>query len=93
MNDFMTHCFPESVDELHQLKDKITSKAKFVEVPTKSPAFKNIKSVTPVFVVPGFKPEFVKPLYKKLIYPAFEAQLPEVVSSIDEVAKDLVDVS
>ncbi|VVC29220.1 Hypothetical protein CINCED_3A006213 [Cinara cedri] len=91
MNNFIAHCFPESVEELHQLKDKITTEARFVEVMTQSPKFQNIQSVTPVFFVPGFKQEFLKPLYKKLFFPAFEAQLPEVVGSIDDVAKDLVD--
>lgn len=93
MNDFIERFYPGSVEELHQLNDKITDKAKFVEVPTKSPKFNNTKSVTPVFVVPGFKPKYIKPLYEKLIFPAYEARLPGVVVSIDDVAKDLVDVS
>lgn len=93
MNEFITRCFPESVEELHMLNDKISSEANFVQVMTKSPRFQNFKSITPVFVIPGFKPKYIKPLYEKLIYPAFEARLPEVIDSIDNVAKVLVDVS
>lgn len=93
MNDFIERFYPGSVEELHQLSDNITGTAKFVEVSTKSPKFTNTKSVTPVFVVPGFKPQTIKPLYEKLIFPAYEARLPDVVVSINDVANDLVNVS
>lgn len=88
----IANIFPESIEELHLLHEKITKKVAFVEVSTKSPKFSYLKSATPVFVIPGLKPKLIKTLYKKMFYPTFEAQLPEEIKSIDELSEDLVKV-
>lgn len=94
INNVASNFFPENADELHQLlNDKITDTATFFEVPTRSPRLSQLKSVVPVFVVPGFKPKIMEPLYKHFFYPVFEAQLPECVYSIDELSETLVNVS
>lgn len=93
MNDIIANFFPQSADELHLLNNKITKEAEFVEVQTKSPRFAQTKSVMPIFVIPGFKPKLIETLYTKLYYPTFEAQLPDVIGSIDELSNDLVIVS
>lgn len=92
INDFIVNFFPGSVEELHALNEKLTVEADFVEIPTKSPRLSQLKSVLPVFVVPGFKPKLVRSLYEQLLYPVFEARLPENVNSIDELAENLVEV-
>lgn len=92
MNEVIENVFPESVEELLILNSKMTKEAEFVEVQTKSPRFSFMKSVVPVFVIPGFKPKLIKTLYSKLFYPAFEAQLPETVCSINELSEILVNV-
>jgi len=92
-DDVIVNFFPDSVDELYLLNDKIVNEAKFVEVQTKSPRFSQLKSVLPIFVVPGFKPKLIETLYANLLYPAFEAQLPSDVHSIDRLSEDLVNVS
>lgn len=93
MNGIIVNFFPESMDELHLFSDKIAEEADFVEVPTMSPRFSRLKSVIPVFVIPGFRPRPIRTLYSKLFYPVFEAQLPEDISSIDELSETLVNVS
>lgn len=82
--------FPASNEELNLLNDKITKEAGFVEVQTKSPRYSQLKSVTPVFIIPGFKPKLMETFYKTISYPAFEAQLPEEVNSINELSETLV---
>lgn len=89
----MANIFPESSEELRLLNDKLTKEAEFVEVSTKSPRYSQTKSVTPVFVIPGFKPKLIESLYKQFFYPVFEAQLPEDIGSIDELSEILVNVS
>jgi len=92
--DYITSNFlPESVNELYLLGNKITKDADFVEVPTKSPRFSDLKSVIPVFVIPGFKPKIIDKLYAQFFYPVFEARLPEKINSIGELAEMLVNVS
>lgn len=93
INNIVSNFFPESVDELHMLNKKITETAGFVEVSTRSPRFSHLKSVSPVFVIPGFKPKSIEILYKNFFYPVFEAQLPKEIISIDELATTLVNVS
>lgn len=93
MNDVITNFFPESIDELYLMNDKITNETCFVEVQTRSPRFSQLKSVIPVFVIPGFKPKLMEMFYKQLFYPTFEAYIPENISSIDELSEILVKVS
>lgn len=78
---------------MHLLNDKIVKEPGFIEVQTKSPRYSQQKGVLPVFVIPGFKPKLTETFYKHLLYPAFEAQFPENVVSIDELSEILVDVS
>lgn len=92
INDVIVNFLPGSLEELHLLNDKITKEACFIEVSTKSPRLSQLKSVTPVFVIPGFKPKLLESFYKKIFYPAFEAQLPEQINSIDELSENLVNV-
>lgn len=93
MNDVMKNVFPESLDELYLLNENFTEEACFVEVQTKSPRFSQTKSVTPLFVIPGFKPKLMTNFYKKQLYPTFEARLPEKICSIDELSEILVKAS
>lgn len=93
LGDVIANFFPGSIEELHLLNNKISKDACFIEVPTRSPRLSQLKSATPVFVIPGFKPKLIESLYKKIFYPAFEAQLPEQINSIDELSKNLVNVS
>lgn len=93
MDDVIVNFFPDHVNELYLLNDKIVNEAKFVEVQTKSPRLSQLKSVLPIFIVPGFKPKLIETLYANLLYPAFEAQLPAVIHSIDRLSEDLVNVS
>ncbi|CAI6347084.1 unnamed protein product [Macrosiphum euphorbiae] len=90
MNDVISNFFPESANELHLLNNKIAKEAGFIEVATRSPRLSQLKSVAPVFVIPGFKPKSIESLYKQFFYPVFEAQYPEDITSIDNLAKTLV---
>lgn len=92
MNNIITNFFPENNEELQLLNDKILKEVRFVEVQTKSPRYSHLKSVTPVFLIPGFKPKLLDTFYKKMFYPVFEAQLPEDINSIDELSIILVNV-
>lgn len=83
---------PESLDELNLLGNTITDEPNFIEVFTKSPRFADNKEGIPIFVVTGFRPEKLKQLYANLIYPTFEARLPETIDSIECVATKLVQV-
>lgn len=83
---------PESIDELNELADTITDEPGFVEVVTNSPQLSDTFEGMPVFVVAGFRPDRLKPLYRNLIYPTFEARLPETVDSVEHVAAQLVQV-
>jgi len=84
--------FPESVNELYLLNNKIANEAGFIEVSTRSPRFSQLKSVIPMFVIPGLKPKPIESFYKQFLYPAFEAQFPENITSIDILAETLVNV-
>lgn len=84
--------FPESVNELHLLNNKIAKEAGFIEVATKSPKLSQLKSVIPVFVIPGFKPKYIESFYKQFFYPVFEAQYPEDITSVNNLAETLVNV-
>jgi hypothetical protein len=92
INNIITNIFPESSDELHFLNNMQTQETKFVEVSTRSPRLSQLKSVIPVFIIPGFKPKLIKTFYEKLSYPVFEAQLSDDIKSIDEVSQILVNV-
>lgn len=83
---------PESIDELNAFGEKITDEPEFVEVFTKSPRFVDNLEGLPVFVVTGFRPEKTKHLYKNLMYPTFEARIPENIESVEEVATTLLKV-
>lgn len=83
---------PGSIDELNALVDTIVEEPEFVEVFTSSPQFALNMEGLPIFVVTGFRPEKMKALYKNLIYPTFEARLPETIDSIEHVAAKLVQV-
>lgn len=80
---------PGSIDELNAFGDTITEEIDFIEVPTKSPRFADSIGL-PVFIVTGFLPQRMKTIYDNLIYPAFEARLPETIESIEHVARILV---
>eukprot|EP00102_Acyrthosiphon_pisum_P016442 XP_008187406.1 PREDICTED: fatty acid synthase-like [Acyrthosiphon pisum] len=90
INNIITNILPESSDELHCLNDTQTQETEFVEVSTRSPRLSQLKSVMPVFLIPGFKPKLIKAFYEKLSYPVFEAQLPDDIGSIDEISQILV---
>lgn len=83
---------PGSIDELNALADTIVEEPEFVEVFTSSPQFELNTEGLPIFVVTGFRPERMEALYKNLIYPTFEARLPETIDSIEHVAIKLVQV-
>jgi len=83
---------PESIDELDALGDTIAEEPEFAEVFTNSPQFSDTLEGIPVFVVTGFRPDRMKPLYRNLIYPTFEARLPETIDSVEHVATQLVQV-
>ncbi|XP_016657076.1 fatty acid synthase isoform X4 [Acyrthosiphon pisum] len=90
MNDLIANFFPESANELHLLNKKIAKEAGFIEVATRSPRLSQLKSVSPVFVIPGLKPKSIESFYKQFFYPVFEAQYPEDITSIDNLAETLV---
>lgn len=92
INNIISNIFPESSDELHFFNDVQAQETKFVEVSTKSPRLSQLKSVIPVFLIPGFKPKLIKTFYEKLSYPVFEAQLSDDINSIDELSHILVNV-
>lgn len=93
MNNIITNILPKSCDELHCLNDNIpTQETEFIEVSTRSPRLSQLKSVIPVFLIPGFRPKLIKTFYEQLSYPVFEAKLPENISSIDEISLILVNV-
>lgn len=83
---------PESIKELHAFGDTVTEEIEFIEVCTSSPRFSDSIGL-PVFIVTGFLPKITKKLYENLIYPAFEARLPENIESIEHVARTLVQVN
>ncbi|CAH1725990.1 unnamed protein product [Aphis gossypii] len=90
INNIISNIFPESSDELHFFNDVQAQETKFIEVSTKSPRLSQLKSVIPVFLIPGFKPKLIKTFYEKLSYPVFEAQLSDDINSIDELSHILV---
>lgn len=81
---------PKSIDELITFGDTVTEEIEFIEVSTNSPRFTDSIGL-PVFVVTGFLPKRMKKLYENLMYPAFEARLPETIESIEHVARILVE--
>lgn len=83
---------PESIDELNAFGDTITEEPEFLEVNTISPRFADSLEGIPVFVVTGFQPKKIRTLYENFIYPTFEARLPEIIESIENVAAQLVQV-
>lgn len=83
---------PKSIDELITFGDTVTEEIEFIEVSTNSPRFTDSIGL-PVFVVTGFLPKRMKKLYENLMYPAFEARLPETIESIEHVARILVEVN
>ena len=83
---------PSSIDELNAFGDTVTEEIDFIEVSTKSPRFSDSIGL-PVFVVTGFMPKITKKIYDNLMYPAFEARLPETIESIEHVARILVQVN
>jgi len=93
INDVVINFFPESAYELHLLNNKIAKEAGFIEIATRSPRLSELKSVIPVFVIPGLKPKSIESLYKQFFYPVFEAQYPDDIISIDNLAETLVNVS
>lgn len=94
MDDVIAKFFPDSIDELYLLNDKLTTdEPVFVEVPTRSPRYSEQKSTTPVFVIPGFKPKLVETFYRRFFYPVFEARLPQNIGSVDALSEVLVNVS
>lgn len=84
---------PSTVDELEHNAKYIVSKPDFVEVATKSMMYADAKGAYPIFVMPGFRPNNMKKLYRNLGYPTFEARYPENIASIKSVAEVLVNVS
>lgn len=84
---------PASIDELNTLGATITEEPEFVERFTKSPRFGDITECLPIFIVPGFRPERLNKIYEHLIYPTFEARLPETIISLENVATKLVQVN
>lgn len=84
---------PESVDELNKFGDTVTEDFEFVEMFTNSLRYVDNVASLPVFVVTGFRPQRMKRLYESLIYPTFEARLPENIDSIENVAITLVQVT
>jgi len=77
---------------LNAFGDTITEEIDFVEVPTSSLRFADSIGL-PVFVVTGFMPKRMKKMYDNIMYPAFEARLPETIESIEHVARILVQVN
>lgn len=84
---------PETIAELIEFEDTITEEPEFVEVETSSPRFADTMESLPVFVVTGLRIQKMKKLYDNLIHPTFEARLPTIIVSIEDVAAKLVQVS
>jgi len=93
MKEVIANYFPNTIDDMHDLNELIKKNAGFVEVSTRSPRFSQLKSVTPVFVIPGFRPKLFEPFYKQFCYPVFEARFSEHIQSIDELSNILVKVN
>jgi len=93
VNEIFTNYLPNSVEDLYSLNGIIEKEVGFVEVQTRSPRYSQLKSVVPVFVIPGFRPKHLETLYKQFFYPVFEARLPEQINSIDELSRLLIDVN
>lgn len=83
---------PESIEELNAFGDTIIKEPEFLEVNTNSPRFVDSLEAVPVFVVTGFQPKKIRTLYENLMYPTFEARLPEIIESFECVATQLVQV-
>jgi len=83
---------PESIDELNAFGDSISEEPEFIEVITNSPRFSDTLEGLPVFIVTGFLTKHMNKLYANLMYPTFEARLPETIDSIELVARQLVQV-
>lgn len=85
---------PQSIHELNVFGETVTDEFEFLEVFTSSPRFADIsEAALPIFFVTGFQPEKMKKLYENLIYPTFEARLPEKIDSIENVASQLIQVN
>ncbi|XP_050542017.1 fatty acid synthase-like [Daktulosphaira vitifoliae] len=86
VNDTYIDELPESSHDLLKIFNKVKDEAGFVEIQTRSPRYSYVKQVVPVFVFPGFKSNNISEFYKNLMYPAFEAYLPNSIISIDNLA-------
>ncbi|XP_075231646.1 fatty acid synthase-like [Lycorma delicatula] len=80
---------PESISELIDYSKEVGETC-FVEVPTLSPPYKEVKDVSPVFIIGGFKPQQLDKLTSQLYYPIFKAKLPADISTIKEAATNLI---
>ncbi|XP_039289774.1 fatty acid synthase isoform X4 [Nilaparvata lugens] len=82
---------PSSTEELLSFGKQLTStQARFEEICTLSPRYSKTKGTSPVFFIPGFKPNQFRKMISRLVYPAFIARLPAEISSVQEVAEELV---
>ncbi|XP_060836307.1 fatty acid synthase-like [Rhopalosiphum padi] len=82
---------PSTVQELeYNSKFIVVGDPNFVEVATKSVLYAEAKGAYPVFVMPGFQPNYMTNLYRNLGYPTFEARYPSKFESVKSVASALV---
>jgi len=91
-NSKLKEILPESIEDLNAFGDTISEEPVFIEVITNSPRYADTYEGLPVFIVTGFVTKNINKLYANLIYPTFEARLPETIDSIEQVAKQLVQV-
>lgn len=90
----MTSELPKSIHELNVFGETVTEEFEFLEVFTNSPRLADISTIAlPIFFITGFQPEKMKKLYENLMYPTFEARIPEKINSIENVAMQLVQVN
>lgn len=88
---------PKKVEDFCEIGSHLQNEIKLIELPTLGQRNSEVKSVSPVIVIPGLEgnPENVlMPLCKKFMYPCFVAKFPtEGQNSVQELAASLLPVS
>lgn len=82
---------PATSEELMEQYKTSSPKAKFRQILTLGP--RKIREVPPIFMVPGlYNTKVIHEICFPLLHPTFVAELPNTVTSLEDMANDLAKV-
>ncbi|PSN47308.1 hypothetical protein C0J52_04414 [Blattella germanica] len=88
--------FPTTIQSITRLGEDLVSNSEWLqELPSLSPGYRNIKTISPVFIIPGLQgsaSEILKPLLQQLVHPVFCARILQPEKTITDAATILVKV-